>query len=86
VPVLYGRTAAETEARRAKAKTIFPRIPDDGAAWRAAGFLYGAADDIIRDLKRWQSLGVHRVLLQMLDMDDVAAIDAIARDVVPAVR
>jgi alkanesulfonate monooxygenase SsuD/methylene tetrahydromethanopterin reductase-like flavin-dependent oxidoreductase (luciferase family) len=86
VPVIYGRTAAEAEARRAKAKTIFPRIPDDGAAWRAAGFLYGAADDIVRDLKRWQSLGVHRVLLQVLDMDDVAAIEAIARDIVPAVR
>jgi len=86
VPVIYGRTAAETEARRAKAKAIFPRIPDDAAAWRTAGFLYGAPDDIVRDLERWQSLGVHRVLLQMLDMDDLAAIEAIARDILPAVR
>ena len=86
VPVIYGRTAAETEARQAKAKTIFPRIPDDAAAWRTAGFLYGAADDIVRDLERWQSLGVHRVLLQMLDMEDLAAIEAIGRDILPAVR
>jgi alkanesulfonate monooxygenase SsuD/methylene tetrahydromethanopterin reductase-like flavin-dependent oxidoreductase (luciferase family) len=86
VPVIYGRTAAETDARRARAKSIFPRLPDDGAAWRAAGFLYGGADDIIRDLKRWDSLGIHRVLLQMLDLDDLPAIESIARDVLPAVR
>jgi F420-dependent oxidoreductase-like protein len=86
VPVIYGRTAAETEARRAKAKAIFPRIPDDAAGWRAAGFLYGGADEVVRDLKRWDSLGIHRVLLQMLDMDDLPAIESIARDVLPAVR
>ena len=86
VPIIYGRTAAETDARRAKAKTIFPRIPDDGTAWRAAGFLYGAADDVVRDLQRWQSLGVDRVLLQMLDMEDGAAVEAIAREILPAVR
>jgi alkanesulfonate monooxygenase SsuD/methylene tetrahydromethanopterin reductase-like flavin-dependent oxidoreductase (luciferase family) len=86
VPIIYGRTAAEVEARLAKAKTIFPRIPDDAAAWRAAGFLYGSADDIVRDLKRWQSLGIHRVLLQLLDMEDLAAIEAIAKDILPALR
>jgi F420-dependent oxidoreductase-like protein len=86
VPIIYGRTATETDARRAKAKTIFPRIPDDAAGWRAAGFLYGGADEVVRDLKRWDSLGIHRVLLQMLDMDDLPAIEAIARDVLPALR
>jgi F420-dependent oxidoreductase-like protein len=86
VPVIYGRSAAETDTRRAKAKAIFPRIPDDAAAWRAAGFLYGGPDEIARDLKRWDTLGIHRVLLQMLDMEDLAAIEAIAKDVLPAVR
>jgi F420-dependent oxidoreductase-like protein len=86
VPIIYGRTAAETDARRAKAKTIFPRIPDDAAAWRAAGFLYGGPDEIARDLKRWDTLGIHRVLLQMLDMEDLPAIEAIAKDVLPEVR
>ena len=86
VPIIYGRSAAETDSRRAKAKTIFPRIPDDAAAWRAAGFLYGGPDEITRDLERWDSLGIHRVLLQMLDMEDLPAIEAIAKDVLPAVR
>lgn len=86
VPIIYGRTAAEAEARRARAKTIFPRIPDDAAGWRAAGFLYGSADDIVRDLTRWQSLGIHRVLLQLLDMEDLAAIEGIAKDILPALR
>ena len=86
VPVIYGRTAAEADARLAKAKTIFPRLPDDAAAWHAAGFLHGGADDIVRDLKRWERLGIQRVLLQMLDMDDLPAMEAIAKDVLPAVR
>jgi len=86
VPVIYGRTPAEADARRVKAKAIFPRMPDDAAAWRAAGFLYGAADDIVRDLKQWERIGIQRVLLQMLDMEDLPAIEAIANDVLPAVR
>jgi hypothetical protein len=86
VPVIFGRTEAEAEARRAKAKTIFPRIPDDAAAWRAAGFLYGGAEDIVRDLKRWDRVGIQRVLLQMLDMEDLPAIEGIAREVLPALR
>ena len=86
VPIIYGRTEAEAEARRVRAKTIFPRLPDDAAAWRAAGFLYGSAEDVVRDLKRWQSLGIHRVLLQLLDMEDLPAIESIAKDIIPALR
>lgn len=86
VPVLIGRSETELQARLARARAIFPRIPADEAGWRAAGFLYGAPARIVADLARWTALGVQRAMLQMLDMDDAAAIDLLAREVLPACR
>jgi F420-dependent oxidoreductase-like protein len=86
VPVVVGRSAAELDARRDRIRAIFPRAPEDEAGWRAAGFLHGTPDAIVRDLRRWHDLGIRRVMLQMLDMEDLAGIDLIARDVLPALR
>jgi alkanesulfonate monooxygenase SsuD/methylene tetrahydromethanopterin reductase-like flavin-dependent oxidoreductase (luciferase family) len=86
VPVIVGRTSAELTARHARARTIFPRVPEDEASWRAAGFLYGTPERVVIDLKHWESLGVQRVMLQMLDMEDDGAMDLLAREVVPACR
>ena len=86
VPVIIGRAPAEIAARHERARQIFPRVPADEASWRAAGFLHGTPDRVLADLKRWEGLGVQRVMLQMLDMADAAAMDLLARDVVPACR
>jgi F420-dependent oxidoreductase-like protein len=86
VPVIVGRTTAELSARHARARAIFPRVPEDEAGWRAAGFLYGTPERVVMDLKHWESLGVQRVMLQMLDMEDDAAMDLLGREVVPACR
>src|SRR5688572_29688216 len=86
VPVIVGATPAEVAARHDRARRIFPRVPSDEAGWRAAGFLYGTPDRVVADLKLWESLGVHRAMLQMLDMDDTAAMELLAREVVPACR
>ena len=84
--MLVGRTSAEIAARHARARAIFPRVPEDESGWRAAGFLYGTPAQVVADLEHWQRAGVGRVMLQMLDMEDEAAIELIARDVVPACR
>ena len=86
VPVIVGRTGAELAARLARARAIFPRVPEDEATWRAAGFLYGTPERVVIDLKRWESLGIQRVMLQMLDMEDDAAMELLAREVVAACR
>jgi alkanesulfonate monooxygenase SsuD/methylene tetrahydromethanopterin reductase-like flavin-dependent oxidoreductase (luciferase family) len=52
VPVIAGRSRAELGARHTRARALFPRVPEDEAAWRAAGFLYGAPEEIARDLRR----------------------------------
>jgi alkanesulfonate monooxygenase SsuD/methylene tetrahydromethanopterin reductase-like flavin-dependent oxidoreductase (luciferase family) len=86
IPVIVGGTPAEIETRRRRAVQIFPRIPADEAGWKAAGFLHGTPADVRRDLARWREAGMQRVMLQMLDMDDLDAMDLIAREVVPALR
>jgi F420-dependent oxidoreductase-like protein len=80
VPVLTGRTAAEVDARRARARAVFPRLPEDAAGWRAAGFLHGTLDDVGRDLARWEAAGIGRAMLQILDMTDLDMIRLIGRE------
>ena len=86
VPYIVGRDARERDARLANARRIFPRVPENEAAWRAAGFLFGAPGELVEELRAWEKLGVTRVMLQTLDMDDAAAIELLAREVVPACR
>jgi F420-dependent oxidoreductase-like protein len=86
VPIVTGASASEVDARLRRAGAIFPRVPGDGPAWRAAGFLHGAPDQVIADLRRWREVGVERVMLQMLDQEDLEAIRFIAREILPAVR
>jgi F420-dependent oxidoreductase-like protein len=86
VPVIVGTTPSELARREARARTIFPRMPDGEAAWRAAGFLHGTPADVVADLRRWEAAGISRVYLQLLDMDDLDAVALLASDVVPASR
>ncbi len=86
VPVVVGRSPEELAARLRRARALFPRLPEDAAGWRAAGFLFGAPADVTRDLARWGELGVQRVMLQMLDQEDLAAIELIAAEVLPALH
>lgn len=84
VPVIVGRTPAELARRTQTAREIFPRLPEDAQGWLAAGFLYGPPGEVARDLRRWRDLGIERVMLQMIDQEDLAAIELIAREVLPA--
>ena len=82
IPIVIGESSGELEARHRRVRDIFPRVPAEAAEWRAAGFLYGSAEEIRRDLAEWHRLGVSRVMLQILDMTDVESMDAIARTIV----
>ena len=78
--VITGRTPAEVAARLAQARAIFPRVPEDAAGWRAAGFLYGVIDEVRQEIKRWDAAGMSRLMLQMLDMEDLEAIRLLGRE------
>ena len=84
IPVAIGRDSAEVAQRIAAARASFPSLPPDEAAWRAAGFLAGPAEAVIAALAEWKAAGMQRILLQMLDQEDVAALELFARTVLPA--
>ena len=85
IPLAIGRDAAEVARRVANARAVFPALPDGEAAWRAAGFLAGTPGQVVEDLKRWDEGGLQRVLLQMLDQEDIGALELFAREVLPKV-
>ena len=85
IPLAIGRDAAEVARRVANARAIFPALPDGEAAWRAGGFLAGSPAQVVEDLKRWDGAGLQRVLLQMLDQEDIGALELFAREVLPKV-
>ncbi len=83
VPLAIGRDRAEVAERIAAARAIFPVLPEDESGWRQAGFLVGGPEQIAQQLNEWGEAGVQRVLLQMLDQEDIAALDSFARFVLP---
>ena len=84
IPFAIGRDAAEVARRIAAARALFPSLPPDEAAWRAAGFLAGPAEAVIAALAEWKAAGMQRILLQTLDQEDIAALELFARTVLPA--
>jgi alkanesulfonate monooxygenase SsuD/methylene tetrahydromethanopterin reductase-like flavin-dependent oxidoreductase (luciferase family) len=86
VPVIVGRSPGDMARRRARAREVFPRMPEDAAGWQAAGFLHGVPAEIVAALQAWASEGIGRVMLQMLDLEDLDAIELIASEVLPALR
>jgi len=86
IPLAIGRDRADVAQRIAAARAIFPQMPADEAGWRAASFLVGTPAEVVESLREWDEAGVQRVLLQMLDQEDLAAIELFARHVLPHVK
>ena len=86
VPMAIGHDRAEVGRRIAAARAIFPMLPADEDAWRAAGFLAGSASQIGESLSAWARAGMDRALLQMMDQEDIAALEQFAREVLPYLR
>ena len=47
------------------------------------GLIVGTASAVTDQIGRWAELGVQRFMLQWLDQDDIAGLEAMARDVLP---
>lgn len=85
VPLALGRDRAEVGRRIAAARALFPVLPEDEAAWQASGFLAGEPARVAAALHEWAEAGIERTMLQMLDQDDLAALELFAATVLPAV-
>jgi alkanesulfonate monooxygenase SsuD/methylene tetrahydromethanopterin reductase-like flavin-dependent oxidoreductase (luciferase family) len=86
VPLAIGQDSADVARRIAEARAAFPSLPEDEAGWRAASFLAGSPDAVAESLKEWEAAGLQRVLLQMLDQEDIAALELFSRAVLPRLQ
>jgi len=43
----------------------------------------GSPEDVTKALRAWEDAGPQRVLLQMLDQDDIAALELFSQTVLP---
>ena len=71
---VFGRDQAEVRRR------LGARNADE---LRARGILVGGAAEFVAQLGRIAETGVYRAMLQWLDLDDLAGLEALARDVLP---
>jgi len=85
IPMAIGESRAEVQRRIARARAVFPALPEDEGAWRAASFLAGSPPEIADSLHEWEQAGVERVLLQTLDQEDIPALRLFSRTVLPAI-
>lgn len=87
---LVGRDEAELRERAARMQQIIPslretpldQVPD---ALLERGWLVGTPDEVVARIREWQAVGMQGFLLQTLDIDDIAALELIASEVLPQV-
>lgn len=72
--LIFGRDEATTRAK------LGERAAEE---LRADGVLVGSASDVVDQLGRLAEAGVQRVMAQWLELDDIAALEAVAANVLP---
>jgi F420-dependent oxidoreductase-like protein len=88
VGLLVGRDGAELRARCETLQRLQPRlaampvaeVPD---AMRAVGWVVGTPGEIVAQLRALADAGISRAMLQLTDQTDLAALELIARAVMP---
>jgi alkanesulfonate monooxygenase SsuD/methylene tetrahydromethanopterin reductase-like flavin-dependent oxidoreductase (luciferase family) len=58
----------------------YPQSPEELAT---AGYIVGRGQAMVDQIGAWADLGVERFMLQWLDQDNIAGLEAMARDVLP---
>jgi alkanesulfonate monooxygenase SsuD/methylene tetrahydromethanopterin reductase-like flavin-dependent oxidoreductase (luciferase family) len=71
--LIFGRTQAEVEQKLAGRATIEQA--------RARGMVVGVGEEVAEQLGTLAAAGVQRVMLQWLDLDDIAGLEALAQAV-----
>ena len=71
----FGRD--EAEVRRKVAARTYARLSLE--EFRQQGALVGTANELVDQLGKWAEVGVQRVMLQWLDLDDLDGLEAMAK-------
>jgi F420-dependent oxidoreductase-like protein len=72
----YGSDEADHKARLAN----YPQSPEELAGH---GYIVGRGQEFVDQIAAWADLGVERFMLQWIDQDNIAGLEAMAKDVLP---
>jgi F420-dependent oxidoreductase-like protein len=75
---LFGRDSVELDSKLAEEKHSAEEL-------RQFGMAVGTGNEIVDQLGRWAEVGVQRIMLQWLDLDDLDGLEALAQVVLPQV-
>jgi len=75
---VFGRHRAEVD-RAVKVRTLGKRTP---ANLRNRGHIVGTTTEILEQLEKLEKVGVQRIMLQWLDLDDIAGLEAMAEGII----
>lgn len=64
-------------------RTVFPSLPPTFDAWLTAGYLGGSPQQLVDQLHAFAEAGIDRFMLQHNDLDDLASLELLAKDVLP---
>jgi F420-dependent oxidoreductase-like protein len=81
--LVYDRDAAALQRRIETTATAWGRS-DGAAGLRAAGMIVGHGPQVVEQIGQYAQVGVQRVMLQWLDLDDLEGLEQLAADVLPA--
>lgn len=75
--VVFGKTNADLRAKLSE-----EGVSNTAELWEK-GITAGTSPELVDRLYQWQEAGAERLLLQWLELDDIAGLEIIARDVLP---
>jgi hypothetical protein len=86
---VVGRDADDLHERSQRLRKVVEPLADSESVLetaRAMGWLVGTRDEIVSLLTRFAEAGVYRAILGHYDLNEVAALELIARQVMPALE
>jgi F420-dependent oxidoreductase-like protein len=85
VPFVIGTYETAVQERIDAQRQMFSSLPADLNAWHEAGFPGGSPQQIVDQLNAFAEAGVSRFMLQQNDLDDMASLELLAKEVLPHV-
>jgi alkanesulfonate monooxygenase SsuD/methylene tetrahydromethanopterin reductase-like flavin-dependent oxidoreductase (luciferase family) len=83
IPFVIAGSEEAIQARIDAHRMTFSDLPGDFPAWQRAGFIGGAPQQVLDQLKEFEGAGVSRFMLQHNDLDDLDSLSLLAQEVLP---
>lgn len=83
IPFIIGQDEATVQKRLEAHRAMFSDLPQTYPEWQARGFLGGSPQQLLDQLKAFEEAGVERFILQHNNLDDLASLELLARQVLP---